>query len=88
MVLKQTGQNMVKDGPENVAKAFGKGLTYAIGLPCEYLGKTAEVDPCVGIPHNSGKGGGMSAAATTRTSSYLLTALLVSVVPAVLLVAL
>jgi hypothetical protein len=91
MLMKQPGQNMVKDGYEKVAKAFGKGLTYDIGLPCEYLGKTAEVDPCVGIPHNSGKGGGLSAmsvSATTRTSSYLTALVLSVVIPAVLLVAL
>jgi hypothetical protein len=90
MLVKTPGQNMVKDGHENVAKAFGRGLTYSIGLPCEYLGKTAEADPCAGIPRNSGKGGGgMSAAATTSTrSSSFLIALLVSVVPAVLIVAL
>jgi hypothetical protein len=88
MLVKTPVQNMVKDGHENVAKAFGKGLTYSIGLPCEYLGKTAEVDPCDGIPRNSGKDGGRSAATTSiRTSSYLIE-LLASAIPALLLVVL
>lgn len=47
----------VEAGSSRVAEAFGYGLTYAIGLRCDFLGTTAGVNPCKNVSPNDGTNG-------------------------------
>jgi hypothetical protein len=66
----ETGRPPVSAGSSAVASAFGRGITYAIGLRCVFLGSTAGIDPCNGIPTSDGSGGaGTKSSAVTSSIS-------------------
>jgi Low iron-inducible periplasmic protein len=65
------GVSPVRDGPEEVADALALTWTQGLGLPCNYLGKTGQVQPCRNLQ------GGSSAPARRWSMAVLSSILLV-----------
>jgi hypothetical protein len=82
----RSGTEPVKAGAPAVARAFGRGLAYGVGLRCSFLGSTEGVDPCEGVPKNAGTAGiDSKPSASSRTTVSVLVFLATGVLSITLL---